>query len=305
MRSWVHLRILARRRATPFGPLRVAPAFSGSSAASASGASSARGFSSAGRNVFNSLGLRPPLSAGALPAGVLRRSVSAGSWRTHFWLEARRCLAAIGSTASYYKLLGVKEGSSQAEIKRAYLREAKKYHPDLNPSPDATLRFQELARAYDVLSNATKRAAYDSHGGGSGGHAPDPSMRDIDAAELFRSVLEEMGLEDFRVYLQTVKQDAEAAGAAARRGEFRPAGDFVVAHKALSACVILPLAVVLRYPGAVAVALRVVAALPTLLLAALAREPRLFVGIGRLMSLKWQVVARRAAARTREKRREG
>merc|ERR1719238_2596073 len=65
---------------------------------------------------------------------------------------------------SYYDLLGVSSTASQADIKRAYLQEAKKYHPDINPSPDATRRFQELARAYGVLGNPQKRTAYDQGG---------------------------------------------------------------------------------------------------------------------------------------------
>ena len=62
----------------------------------------------------------------------------------------------------YYKTLSVEEGASEAEIKKAFHRLAKRYHPDLNPdNPDAEVRFKEINEAYDVLSDARKRAEYD------------------------------------------------------------------------------------------------------------------------------------------------
>ena len=55
----------------------------------------------------------------------------------------------------YYKTLSVEENASEAEIKKAFHRLAKRYHPDLNPdNPDAEVRFKEINEAYDVLSDA-------------------------------------------------------------------------------------------------------------------------------------------------------
>jgi len=61
----------------------------------------------------------------------------------------------------YYKTLGIAEGASQPEIKRAYRKLARKYHPDISKEPDAEKKFVELTEAYEVLNDPEKRAAYD------------------------------------------------------------------------------------------------------------------------------------------------
>lgn len=71
----------------------------------------------------------------------------------------------------YYEVLGVARTADGAEIKKAYRRLAMEYHPDRNPSDDAAERFKEVNRAYEVLSDADKRARYDrfGHAGVDGG----------------------------------------------------------------------------------------------------------------------------------------
>src|SRR6266403_906109 len=65
----------------------------------------------------------------------------------------------------YYEVLGVARGAPEDEIKRAYRKLAVKFHPDKNPDdPHAEEKFKELGEAYDVLSDADKRAAYDRFG---------------------------------------------------------------------------------------------------------------------------------------------
>lgn len=64
----------------------------------------------------------------------------------------------------YYQVLGVARESSQQEIKQAYRRLARKFHPDVNNSPDAEERFKEINEAYEVLSDAEKRSMYDRFG---------------------------------------------------------------------------------------------------------------------------------------------
>jgi molecular chaperone DnaJ len=64
----------------------------------------------------------------------------------------------------YYEVLGVARNASEDELKRAFRKLARQYHPDVNKSPDAEVRFKEIGEAYEVLSDPQKRRVYDQFG---------------------------------------------------------------------------------------------------------------------------------------------
>ncbi|XP_017280894.1 dnaJ homolog subfamily B member 1a [Kryptolebias marmoratus] len=83
----------------------------------------------------------------------------------------------------YYNVLGISKGASEEEIKKAYRKQALRFHPDKNKSPKAEDKFKEVAEAYDVLSDAKKRDIYDRYGeeglkgsADGGGHTAGPSF---------------------------------------------------------------------------------------------------------------------------------
>lgn len=63
-----------------------------------------------------------------------------------------------------YDILGVSKDASQADIKKAYRKLSKKYHPDINDEPGAEEKFKQVSEAYETLSDEDKRAAYDRYG---------------------------------------------------------------------------------------------------------------------------------------------
>src|SRR4051794_879668 len=100
-------------------------------------------------------------------------------------------------STNLYETLGVAKNASQDEIKKAYRKLARQYHPDRNPNDaSAETKFKEVQTAYDVLSEPEKRKQYDSFGngrarggaGGAGGVPFDFNLQDFDLSDILGGV---------------------------------------------------------------------------------------------------------------------
>src|SRR5262245_17375027 len=77
----------------------------------------------------------------------------------------------------FYVILGIEKGATLADVKRAYKRLARRYHPDINPGDRmAAAQFRQIAEAYETLSDPDRRRSYDENGAFPAGSAPDPAF---------------------------------------------------------------------------------------------------------------------------------
>jgi DnaJ-class molecular chaperone len=126
----------------------------------------------------------------------------------------------------YYKTLGVSRNASAEEIRKAYKKLARKYHPDVRPGDkDAADQFKKVQQAYGILGDAEKRVQYDRYGhafdGGRGGPSrnawasgPDGTHA-VDLSDLFN-----------QFFGEGFRGGPGGAGAGFERGQFRPGGGF-------------------------------------------------------------------------------
>ena len=126
----------------------------------------------------------------------------------------------------YYRVLGVSRDASQDDIKRAYRKLARKYHPDVSKETDAEARFKELGEAYEVLKDPEKRAAYDQFGDQWRAGEEFRPPPDWDAGFEFRGGPSGAGFSDFFESLFGGAGPFAAAGQSdAARGGFRARGE--------------------------------------------------------------------------------
>jgi molecular chaperone DnaJ len=97
------------------------------------------------------------------------------------------------SERDYYDILGVNRNASDDELKAAFRKLARQYHPDVNKDPDAEERFKEINEAYGVLSDATKRARYDRFGRAGLGSLGGFHDYTVDFADIFDELFGQFG----------------------------------------------------------------------------------------------------------------
>ncbi|GIX62684.1 dnaJ protein, putative [Babesia caballi] len=140
---------------------------------------------------------------------------------------------------NYYAILDIARSATRNEIRAAYLRKAKLYHPDLNPSPNAAARFKEVQEAYNTLYDRDKRQAYDAshafgsasaasskrgqhHGGSAGrGHGYNPNHDSANSFEdHFRAEAEQLRRQWQEMQTDKLRRGAEKYKAAYSDGGF-------------------------------------------------------------------------------------
>ncbi|CAM9639855.1 unnamed protein product, partial [Sphacelaria rigidula] len=112
-----------------------------------------------------------------------------GSWGTRVSTRARsRSSRMVRMAADYYDTLGVGRSASKSELKSAFRKLARQYHPDVNDAPDAQEKFNEISTAYSVLSDDDKRSRYDQFGeAGVSGMGGGSGFEQVDLSDIFDS----------------------------------------------------------------------------------------------------------------------
>lgn len=122
----------------------------------------------------------------------------------------------------YYQVMGVDRSATQDEIKRAYRKLARKFHPDVSKEPDAEARFKEVGEAYEVLKDPEKRAAYDQLGANWKAGQEFRAPPDWDAGFEFSGAGQGDEAAAFSDFFESLF--GRGAGTRGTRGEFHGAG---------------------------------------------------------------------------------
>lgn len=123
--------------------------------------------------------------------GSLHAFIYAGSSQTSH--NRRGARFTVRADSDFYSVLGVSKNASKSEIKSAYRKLARSYHPDVNKEPNAEQKFKEISNAYEVLSDDEKRSLYDRYGE-AGLKGAGMGMGDFsNPFDLFESLFEGMG----------------------------------------------------------------------------------------------------------------
>lgn len=150
-----------------------------------------------------------------------------------------------------YSLLNINANATKNEIKIAYFKAAKKYHPDLNPNdPSAKVKFQKISSAYEILIDPIKRSEYDKFGRNTTSEEKYYSNK---AEDIFDSVRKDVEVikDTFNNYINEFKDEIADAIEYAKKKEWEKLWIILTEHKLLLFCVIIPLGLFIRFPLAI------------------------------------------------------
>src|SRR5579862_8383651 len=99
----------------------------------------------------------------------------------------------MATKRDYYEVLGVRHDADDAEMKRAFRKLARQYHPDVNREPGAEARFKEIGEAYEVLSDPQKRQLYDQYGHAGVNTNGGPDFSNFGTFGSFADIFEQFG----------------------------------------------------------------------------------------------------------------
>lgn len=106
----------------------------------------------------------------------------------------------------YYKIMGLERSATQEDIKRAYRKLARKYHPDVSSEPEAEVKFKELGEAYEVLKDKEKRAKYDKYGK----YWREQEQRQRAGEQSYSHPFDEAGAADFEDFISSIFRQRSA-----------------------------------------------------------------------------------------------
>ena len=235
-----------------------------------------------------------------------------------------------GPKGDLYETLGVPQSATKQEIKEAYLRLAKKYHPDANAgNPQAKVQFQELVNAYDILSDDSRKQSYDTYKHSDNIKPPTKNYTyhrapfhdkpyqsefshfDLPPNVKLRDVVKQMfietGKEEFIKNLEVISKELRISISDFRKGDWSAAHTFILRQKLFVGFVGAFLAILIIYPWIINVTIFLLwyvyyAILLTLFVTfMLARSPICVSVIFQPLHYKFMKLAKKAASRKQER----
>ena len=181
-------------------------------------------------------------------------------------MQHRKFARGAASALNPYDELQLSKSATEKEIKIAYFREAKTWHPDLNPNdPTAKAKFQRVAAAYEILSDSSKRRQYDTTGNASANtnsnseSASSTSWNDANSGfgskpeDTFTSVQEDLEVikAALRGYISDVQSEFAFAAKSASSGRWEEVWEVAKNYKGIIFGFVVPAVLLIRFPAAI------------------------------------------------------